>query len=123
MFNERELEGLIDQAGVFALTNGWQLVIRAEWTIVTPQRPHGLSYALILQDQKGNRLLGFDNSHAYDDAPPDAPFDHEHPPGMVNRRIRYDFISASTLIQDGFERAATYCESKGEAFDFVEENP
>ncbi len=31
MFNERELEGLIDQAGVFALTNGWQLVIRAEW--------------------------------------------------------------------------------------------
>ncbi|MSQ70013.1 MAG: hypothetical protein EXR27_01825 [Betaproteobacteria bacterium] len=31
---------------------------------VTAQRPHGLIYSLTLHDERGARLLGFDNAHA-----------------------------------------------------------
>ncbi|ABE36587.1 hypothetical protein Bxe_C0689 [Paraburkholderia xenovorans LB400] len=30
---------------------------------VSPERPHGLKYSLTLHDEKGTRLLGFDNAH------------------------------------------------------------
>jgi hypothetical protein len=29
----------------------------------TPERPHGLRYALTLHDPDGRRLVGFDNAH------------------------------------------------------------
>lgn len=29
----------------------------------TQERPHGLRYSLTLHDEKGTRLLGFDNAH------------------------------------------------------------
>ena len=45
------------------MTNGWQVIIRAEWTDVSAGRPHGVSYGLVLKDAEGNRLLGFHNSH------------------------------------------------------------
>ncbi len=108
-------------AGVRRLTNGWQLVIRAEWIDVTPQRPHGLSYALILQDERGNRLLGFDNAHSYDGAEPEEPFDHEHPAFRVDRRIKYEFRTASALIADGFDRIEAYCAAQNAAFEFLED--
>lgn len=29
----------------------------------SPERPHGLNYSLTLHDERGKRLLGFDNAH------------------------------------------------------------
>lgn len=120
MFTQRDLANLIDLAGVLPMTNGWQVVIRAEWTDQTLQRPHGLSYALILQDEGGIRLLGFDNSHGFDGALEQDPYDHEHPAGFVGQRVRYDFQSASVLISDFFDRVGRYCALRGQPFEFKE---
>jgi Family of unknown function (DUF6516) len=120
MFGTRELEVLIEQAGVYPMPNGWQVVIRAEWTDVSAQRPHGLSYGLILQDERGERLLGFDNSHQFDFAGPDDPFDHEHKAGRVGQCHRYDFRSGSMLVSDFFARIENLCKMKGVDFAFVE---
>lgn len=121
MFGNRELANLIEMAKVYRLRNGWQLVIRAEWTDVTPQRPHGLSYAFILQDVAGERLLGFDNSHKYDGAGPEEPFDHEHVAGRVGERVRYTFSTASALVQDGFARCESYCAAQEITFEFEDD--
>lgn len=120
MYGSADIATLFDLAGVHQLTNGGQLVIRAEYRDTTPQRPHGLSYAFILQDTTGKRLLGFDNAHAYDGAGPDEPFDHEHPASRVDTRIPYNFTTASALITDGFARCETYCAAHGIPFEFVE---
>lgn len=120
MYGSADIATLFDLAGVHQLTNGGQLVIRAEYRDTTLQRPHGLSYAFILQDATGRRLLAFDNAHAYDGAGPDEPFDHEHPAGRVNTRIRYHFTTASALITDGFARCEAYCAAHGIPFEFVE---
>lgn len=122
MFTRRDLTALVEQAGTFQLTNGWRIVIRAEWVDVTPARPHGLDYALILEDGDGIRLLGFDNSHGYDGAKEDEPFDHEHRANAVERALPYSFSFAGQLITDFFARCEAYCKNKGIEFEFEEDD-
>jgi hypothetical protein len=122
MFSDSELWNLVDQAGVRVMANGLQVVIRAEWTDRTNQQPQGLDYAIILQDEHGDRILGFDNSHAYDGASENDPWDHEHKVGRTGQHFRYNFVSASQLITDFFERLDTYCLSKGISSDFSQED-
>lgn len=118
MFLDSELWNLVDLAGVRGMASGLQVVIRADWIDRTDQQPQGLDYAIILQDEHGNRILGFDNSHAYDGASENDPWDHEHKVGRTGQRFRYDFKSASQLITDFFERLEAYCQSKGISSDF-----
>ena len=120
MFSDRELANLVDMAGVMPMSGGWQVVIRADWTDITPERPHGLSYALILQNPRAIRQLGFDNSHAYDNAAPGSPWDHEHPIGCVGQRLAYAFKSASQLIEDFFVRVDRFSASRGINLEFLE---
>ena len=121
MFGDRDLRGLVEMAGVLVMTNGWQVVIRADWADTTDTQPHGLDYAIILQDERGERIFGFDNSHAYDGAGETDPWDHEHRPGRAGQRFRYDFRSAHQLLTDFFNRLEDYCRSKGTPFEFVED--
>src|SRR5262245_7373833 len=116
MYGHKDLSTLIDLAGTWSMSNGWQIMIRADWTDVSSGRPHGLSYALILQDQQGRRLLGFDNSHAYDGAAEDAPFDHEHRANAVGLTYAYKFTSASQLITDFVDRCGAFCAREGVEF-------
>jgi hypothetical protein len=118
MFGDRDLEGLVEQAGTWSMPNGWQVVIRAEWVDVSNGRPHGLSYALILQDENRERLLGFDNSHAPDGAGEGEPFDHEHRPNAAGRTFPYKFVSAGQLMSDFFGRCEAYCVRQGVNFEF-----
>jgi hypothetical protein len=120
MFGDRDWEALIDLADTWSMPNGWQVVIRADWTDQTVNRPHGVSYALILQDERGNRLLGFDNSHGPDGAGDDEPFDHEHRANAVWRRERYPCVSGVQLLEDFFERCERYCTTRGVAFEFFD---
>ena len=120
MYTHRELANLVDLAGVLPMANAWKVIIRADWTDVTPQRPHGLSYALILQNAHGVRQFGFDNSHAYDGATIDEPWDHEHRPGCVGQRFAYGFASASALIVDFFGRVERFCAQRGVPYEFEE---
>jgi Family of unknown function (DUF6516) len=124
MFSDKDLLSLIAQSGVHLMPNGWRVVIKAHWADgITPQCPHGLRYALVLKDHNGDRRLGFDNSHGFDGASPDDPFDHEHRPGRPGRRYRYPFTTAAALLADFFERAIAHCEAEGVAFEFeVEED-
>lgn len=120
MYGSADIGTFFDLAGVHRLTNGGQLVIRVEYRDVTPQRPHGLFYAFILQNAAEERLLGFDNSHGYDGAGPDEPYDHEHPAARVETRIPYNFTTASALISDGFARCEAYYAARGIPFEFEE---
>lgn len=121
MFGDKDLRNLIEQSGIHRMANGYQVVIRANWTDACEQKPHALDYALILQNEHGTRILGFDNSHAYDGAGEDEPWDHEHKPGMVGQRFRYDFMNAGQLLTDFFERVETYHNSLGLTAEFCSE--
>ena len=122
MFGHRDFRALVELAGIYPMANGWQVVIRADWVDASPGRPHGLSYALILQDEREHRLLGFDNSHAIDGAKEDEPFDHEHRANAVGRTFAYKFISASQLITDFFERHREFCSRMGVDCEFAIED-
>ncbi len=88
MFGHRDLTNLIELAGVYRMENGWQVVIRADWVDEMPQQPHCMDYALILQDERGERIFGFDNTHAFDGAAIEDRWDHEHKAGRVGQRFR-----------------------------------
>lgn len=73
---------------------GFACMFRAE-------EKHGkVSYAVVLCDKYGNRILGFDNSHGYD---------HEHPP---KKGKPYEFTTAENLVADFYERADAYFRSE-----------
>ncbi|KDM65099.1 DUF6516 family protein [Acidiphilium sp. JA12-A1] len=119
MFGHGDLSNLIDLAGVYRMENGWQVVIRADWVDETPQQPHGIDYALILQDERGDRIFGFDNAHAFDGAQLEDHWDHEHRISRVGQRFRYDFVSSSQLITDFFEKLVNYCAACGVSSSFI----
>lgn len=122
MFGHVDLANLIDLAGVHRMECGWQVVIRADWVDVTDKQPHGIDYAIILQDERGERLFGYDNAHAFDGAGVEDCWDHEHKTGRTGQRFRYDFGSASQLISDFFDRVEDYCAARGVPFEFVDES-
>lgn len=122
MFTHKDLAALVEMAGVLLMENGWQVVIRAEWVDSTEQQPHGLDYALILQDESGERIFGFDNSHAFDGASVEDCWDHEHKIGRVGQRFPYQFVSASQLITDFFEKLDAYCADRGVSSRFLDDD-
>lgn len=119
MFGHGDLSNLIELAGVYPMESGWQVVIRADWVDQTPQQPHCIDYALILQDERGNRIFGFDNAHAFDGAQDEDRWDHEHRAGRVGQRFRYEFVSASSLISDFFQKLDDYCVANGVPSGFI----
>lgn len=119
MFSETDLRNLVELAGVHRMMNGWQVVIRADWVDQTDQQPHAIDYALILQDERGDRLLGIDNAHKYDGAAEADRWDHEHRAGRTGQRFPYHFVSAAQLITDFFEAVESYCASQGVSSEFI----
>lgn len=67
-------------------SSGYACTIRAQ------EKHGGVSYAVVLCDRYGNRILGFDNFHGYD---------HEHPPRQGKP---YRFTTAERLMADFYER-------------------
>ena len=119
MFGHGDLSNLVDLSGVYRMECGWQVVIRADWIDESPQQPHSIDYALILQDERGERIFGFDNAHAFDGANVEDRWDHEHKVGRVGQRFRYDFVSASQLISDFFDKLEDYCAARGVSSAFM----
>lgn len=58
--------------------------------------PHGVNYSLTLHDQRGNRVLGFDNAHRVGK---DGPFDHWHRT-QADLGRQYAFASPELLLAD-----------------------
>src|SRR5947209_17540740 len=66
----------------------------------SPERPHGLSYSLTLHDERGIRLVGFDNAHVVPrrrGQPRRAEQNHRH--RLLSIRP-YQYRDAATLLED-----------------------
>lgn len=105
-----ELEILLSNEGVWPMTHGYHVSIRAKIWNVDANHPAGIDYGLTLMDPKNVRVLGFDNKHAYNGAGLSEPFDHEHRAGVVGIAFRYDFNGSYQLISDFYERVGEFVE-------------
>lgn len=82
---------------------------------VTEDRPHGLNYSLTLHDEKGGRLVGFDNAHAVKEgsgpgAKKRKQKDHKH----RFRTIRpYDYTDAGKLLEDFWAEVDSVLRERG----------
>jgi hypothetical protein len=64
MDDELELEALLNLDGArYEFAEGYVVEFKAERTDVTEQRPHGVSYALVLRPKGKDPLVRFDNAH------------------------------------------------------------
>ena len=66
---DHSLDSLLDLHGqtLFVDETGHWVKFIVQRTVVTPDRPHGLSYSLTLHAPDGTRLVGVDNAHPVKD--------------------------------------------------------
>jgi hypothetical protein len=90
---------VIDQEdGYWVKIDAWQ---------VTPTTaiPHGIRYSLMLHNPAGERILGYDNAHAFKSNQSQVgsklSYDHKHPHSQ-DRARRYVFKDAYQLLSDFF---------------------
>ena len=100
---DHSLDTLLDLDGDSYVLDGLYWVkFEAKRVPVSSEKPHGLDYSLTLHDDRGARLLGYDNAHGIQEGPgPGArtriEFDHKH----KGQRVRfYDYMDAATLLAD-----------------------
>ena len=104
---EWSLDYLLDLDGEeIVYEGGYTARFRVTKTSASPEKPHGISYALTFHDPTGRRLIGFDNAHGIPgkrrkDARTSAAHDHWHRDASDQGRS-YRFVSAETLIDDFF---------------------
>lgn len=116
---DHNLDTLLDLNGQKLAVDGegrYWAEFKAAVVEASPDRPHGLNYALTLYDrQTGERLVSFDNAHAV--APTTGPsgkkrrkLDHRH-------RLRtiqpYDYRDAATLVGDFWDTVDSVLREKG----------
>ncbi len=81
----------------------------------SPERPHGLSYSLTLHDEKGARIVGFDNAHPVPartgpSGRQRVEYDHKH---RLQTIRPYDYSDAATLLSDFWEQVDGVLREKG----------
>lgn len=103
MRRDRSLDTLLQLDGeTFVVERLFWVRFEVKQVPVSAEKPHGLDYSLTLHDDRGRRLLGFDNAHAVKEGSgPGARtrivFDHRH----KGERVRfYDYKDAATLLAD-----------------------
>ena len=79
-----------------------EAIFKITCTAISPARPHGLKYSLVLLNSKGDRVVCFDNAHASSRGPgpgkkSSAAYDHKH---VGNRTTPYRYKDAYTLVAD-----------------------
>ncbi len=108
---EHALEFLLAFDGrIHHFEQGYWVKFEVKRTQPTPERPHGLRYALTLHDPDGSRLIGFDNAHGVPPKgsrfrKPSVEHDHWHRTGDDAGR-QYRFTSVEQLLVD-FETEVT----------------
>lgn len=102
---DQSLDTLLDLDGqVFVVDPAGKYWVRftVKRVAVTPERLHGLSYSLTLHDERGERLVGFDNAHpvrrsAGPSGRKDVTQDHKHRYKAVRP---YEYRDAASLLAD-----------------------
>ena len=103
--DEDELELLLSLDGSdFEMAPGVVVEFTARRTGMTPERPHGISYAFVLRQKDGGRpWVRFDNAHAVDKGRgyrrKRAAYDHWHRTEKDKGRS-YNFTTAIQLLDD-----------------------
>jgi Family of unknown function (DUF6516) len=105
MNDDLELELLLSLDGAsFEAVEGYVVEFMARRTDMTPERPLGISYALVFRPASGEPYVRFDNAHAVDHrgskmikAP--TAFDHWHRTAQDPGRP-YRFATAGQLLED-----------------------
>lgn len=95
---DHSLEYLLDLNGEIAeVGDGFWVKFNIRHIKVDKERPYGIKYSLTLHNEKGERVLGYDNAHApYENKKGDE-FDHIH---KGERIKRYNYSSAEKLMED-----------------------
>ncbi len=100
---DKTLETLLNLDGeIFPMDNGcWT---KFEVKRIKPNRniPHGIKYSLTFHDSNNQRLIGFDNAHAYKPkkmkyGARKITWDHKH---QMARVSSYEYESAGQLLED-----------------------
>ena len=103
---DKELEGILSQDGdVLEIGHGYSVRFRIKKVPKSPQRPHGLDYALTMHAPGGRRLVGYDNAHVPEELQSRSKVgrqaqacDHIH---YENLRVKlYDFRTPGDLMVD-----------------------
>jgi hypothetical protein len=121
--DENELESLLALDGAtFEMTPGIIVEFTARRIDATPERPHGISYAIVLRPKTGGPpWLRFDNAHAVAGPsrgyrPKKAAYDHWHRTGKDKGRP-YAFTTASQLLDDFWREVKRIFDEKGISHD------
>jgi len=114
-----ELELLLALDGAaFEMAPGVVVEFTARRTDVTRERPHGISYALVLRRKDGGApWVRFDNAHGVDPGRSGfrrrrAAFDHWHRTQKDPGRP-YDFTTAARLLEDFWGEVRRTLDAKG----------
>ena len=117
--DEGELELLLALDGSdFEMAPGVVVEFTVRRTDMTPERPHGISYALVLRRKDGGRpWVRFDNAHAVDEAGRGyrrkrAAYDHWHRTEKDEGRP-YDFTTVTQLLDDFWKEVRRALNEKG----------
>ncbi len=79
-----------------------EAIFKVTSVAVSPGRPHGLKYTLMLLNAKGERIVCFDNAHAVSQGSGPGKknskqYDHKH----IGKKVTpYEFKDAYTLVAD-----------------------
>ncbi len=78
------------------------MIFKISRVAITPVRPHGLNYSLVLLNAKGVRVIGFDNAHSVSQGSGPGKkhakqYDHKH---IGEKVAPYNFKCAYTLVTD-----------------------
>jgi hypothetical protein len=101
--HDLSLNTLLELDGeIFPMDNGYWTKINAAKVNPTKHIPHGIKYSLTLHDRYNNRIIGFDNAHAYKAkikrfSGRKITWDHKH---KCEKIEPYEYESASQLLED-----------------------
>jgi hypothetical protein len=101
----------------YELAEGYLVEIKAERTDATKQRPHGISYALVLRQKGKDPLIRFDNSHAVERASGryvrrSKTYDHWHR-SEHDRGRPYAFTTGLRLLEDFWREVKRVLNERG----------
>jgi hypothetical protein len=117
--DESELELLLALDGaVFEMAPGVIVEFAVRRAPATPQRPHGISYALVLREKSGGPpWVRFDNAHAVDEKSrryrrKRTAYDHWHRTPKDKGRP-YNFTTVAQLLDDFWREVKRTLDEKG----------
>jgi hypothetical protein len=115
--NDDGLEALLALDGArFEMASGAVVEFTVSQTTITPQRPHGISYALVLRPKDGAPWVRFDNAHSVGERGgyrrKRVAFDHWHRTEDDEGRP-YNFTTSAQLLDDFWAEAKRTLDEKG----------